>query len=812
MKIALSWLKEYIQTDLSAEEIARLLTASGLEVESLEEKEAIKGGMKGLVIGRVLTCVKHPNADKLSLTTVDVGGPEALQIVCGAPNVAAGQKVVVAVPGTTVHPVSGDPFEIKKSKIRGEVSNGMICAEDEIGLGASHAGIIVLPETAEVGMLAKDYYGLKDDVIFEIGLTPNRADAASHFGVARDLAAVIHIHHPEKKTIAQLPALQELPVINEFPVEVIVEDKEACPRYSGLVIKGVEVKESPDWLKNKLRSIGVGPINNIVDVTNYVLHELGQPLHAFDADQIKGNKVRVRKAGKEEKFVTLDHVERKLNPTDLMICNDTDPMCIAGVFGGERSGISGATRNVFLESAYFSPASIRKTSKLHGLKTDASFRYERGTDPEITVYALKRAANLILQVAGGTIASGITDSYPEAVRPFHIELGYDYLHRFSGLKIEKPVIKSILTDLGIKILSESTEGLILEVPSYKVDVTRPVDLVEEILRVYGYDSVPVPSKINASIPTSRFHDSERFQSRVAAYLSDNGFNEILSNSLTRSEYLSLSGWNEGQAVKMLNPLSNDLAVLRQSMLESGLEAVQYNRNRKNADLRLFEFGKVYHSYNETFSEEMRLSVFITGNKEEDHWKKRNVASDFYQLKAYVENVLSLCGYSGKKLKMEVRSGDECSYGLTYSSGKHVIAQVGAVQSALLKKFDILQPVFYADFRWTAMMKYASDSSVQFRELPRFHVVKRDLSMMVPKEVNFEKLMEISYKTETKLLKEVRLFDIYEGDKIEAGKKSLALSFFLLDETQTLTDKQIEKSMERLMSAFEKDAGAVIRKA
>ncbi len=811
MKISLAWIKEYLTTDLPTETISALLTASGLEVEGVETFEPVKGGMKGLVIGEVLTCVKHPNADKLSLTTVEVGESAPLQIVCGAPNVEAGQKVVVALTGTIVHPVIGDPFEIKKSKIRGEVSEGMICAEDEIGLGTSHAGIIILPADVKVGSPAKDFFGIKSDEILEIGLTPNRADAASHYGVARDLAAVIRCHYPSVNVTLSLPDVKAFKAGTDTSLQIELQNPESCPRYSGLVIKNVEVKESPDWLKERLRSIDVAPINNIVDITNFVLHELGQPLHAFDADKIKGNKVVVRNANTGEKFISLDKVERKLFPTDLMICNAEEPMCIGGVFGGAESGINSATKNVFLESAYFNPVSIRKTSKLHGLKTDASFRYERGTDPEITVYALTRAALMIQELAGGEIASPVMDVYPQTLQPVQVNLNYKYVDQFSGLVIDRAVIKSILTDLGIKILSENIEGLSLEIPLFKVDVTRPVDLVEEILRVYSYDRIPVPAKINSSLPAVETFNIEGLQNKIANYLADNGFNEMLSNSLTQLDYAKEAGWNENAAVKILNPLSADLSIMRQSMLMSGMEVIQYNRNRKQADLKLFEFGKVYTAYNESFQEKYRWSVFMTGEKQEVNWKQDNRSTDFYLLKAYVENILTLCGISGNKVKVETEVTDDFAYGMTVYYGKVLLAKAGAVHSTILRKFDGNQPVFYAEINWSNVLKHASQQPIRYKEISKFPHVKRDLSMMIPKEVTYARLKEISFRTETKLLTEVRLFDIYEGEKIESGKKSIALSFILLDETQTLTDKQIDKTMERLMQAFEKEVGAVIRR-
>ncbi len=815
MKISLNWLKTYINTDLSAAEIDTFLTASGLEVEGIEEFESVKGGLKGLIIGEVMTCVKHPNADKLSLTTVDIGFEPFLQIVCGAPNVTAGIKVIVAPVGTMVHPNSGEAFEIKKSKIRGELSEGMICAEDEIGLGQSHDGLLILPADAKIGMFVKDYFNIENDEILEIGLTPNRADAASHFGVARDLAAVVNttnvINKKTKVVAATLPDISAFKEGNDTSFSVEVEDKTACPRYSGLLIKKIKVSESPAWLKNRLRSIGVGPINNIVDITNFVLHELGQPLHAFDADQIKGKKVIVRSAKTGEKFTTLDKIDRTLNATDLLICDESSPMCIAGVFGGVNSGIKNSTTTVFLESAYFNPASIRKTSKSHGLKTDASFRYERGTDPEITLIAMKRAALLISVIAGGEVASKVIDVYDSKIHPAVFEITYRYIDSLSGEVIDRNIIKVILENLGIKILASTAEGMKLEIPTYKVDVTRPVDVVEEILRVYGYDRIPVPAKLNASVPFVRADNQEKLLNKVSNYLSSNGFNEILSNSLTKTDYLSMPGWNVDEAVKILNPLSTELSVLRQTLMMSGLEAIQYNCNRRQQDLRFYEFGKVYHMRDGQYVENYRLAIFLTGNKQEVNWKNGVALVDFYLLKTFVQQIISLSGMKENKIRLNEVPAAGCDYGISFQYGNHPLVELGSISTDTLKKFDINQEVLFAEFQWQNVLKNSAKEPIRYQEVSKFPAVKRDLSMMLPKQVLFRTLEELAYKTETKLLKDVRLFDIYEGEKIESGKKSLAISFILQDETQTLNEKQIDKTMERLMTAFEKDVGAVIRK-
>ncbi|HNP48209.1 MAG TPA: phenylalanine--tRNA ligase subunit beta [Bacteroidia bacterium] len=815
MKISYNWLKKYLPVTLPAGETAHLLTHCGLEVEGIESFQSMKGGLEGLFVGEVKTCTKHPNADKLSLTTVDTGDGTLLSIVCGAPNIAAGQKVIVAKVGATLYPVTGEPFEIKKSKIRGELSEGMICAEDEIGLGTSHAGVMVLPQDTRIGMPAAEYFKIENDQVFEIGLTPNRADAASHLGVARDLYAVL-INKSSTDTSA-VPPVTRVAVdtftidSNALPVKVEVQDPIACPRYSAITISGVQVGESPEWLKNRLRSIGVGPINNIVDITNFVLHECGQPLHAFDAAAIKGNKVVVRSAREGEKFVTLDQVERTLVLGNLMICDEEKPMCLAGVFGGIGSGISNTTTNVFLESAYFNPASIRKTSKLHGLKTDASFRFERGTDPEMTLYALKRAALLIREIAGGKISSEIIDIYPEPILPGEIVLNYNYLNRFSGEELDRNKVKKILLALGLEIVSEDAGSAVLRVPTFKVDVTRPVDVVEEILRVYGYNNIPIPKKQNVSLPAIVDFDRDKLLNKVSDYLASNGFNEILSNSLSKSRYTELAGWNAEQNVKVLNPLSQDLEILRRNMLYTGLEAIEYNRNRKHSDLRLFEFGKTYSKEDSKYKEFYHLSLFISGRKSEERWNGDTSPVSFYFLKSYVENLLRICGVGSSNLNTEVYADTFFASGLQIKTGNKVLVTFGSIKKNQLKPFDISNEVFYADFDWDALIKIAGKKSVQYVEVSKFPVVRRDLSMLIDRQVTYAQIEAIAYKTERKLLRELRLFDVYEGEKIEAGKKSYAVTFLLNDDEQTLTEKQIDKTMERLMLALEKEAGAVIRK-
>ncbi len=799
MKISYQWLKQFIQTDKTPEEISLILTGTGLEVESLEKVQAIPGGLEGLVIGYVNECSRHPNADRLKVCKVDVGFEEDLQIVCGANNVAAGQKVIVATVNTTVYPTTGEPFKITKSKIRGEVSEGMICAEDEIGLGSDHDGILVLAAGAQIGSKAKDYFKLEDDYLFEIGLTPNRADAASHLGVARDLAAYL-------KTTVSMPDISGFKPDNEdLNIPVSVEDEQACMRYSSVTISGVTIKESPEWLKDKLNIIGIRPVNNVVDVTNYVLHELGQPLHAFDADAITGGKVIVEKCAEGMPFTTLDDVERKLSADDLMICNTKEPMCIAGVFGGTTSGVKAGTTKIFLESAWFNAVSVRKTSRRFGLKTDASFRFERGTDPEMTVIALKRAALLIKEVAGGFISSAVSDFYPAPVSPFHVNISYAHVDRLIGKSIPHGEIKSILTGLGITVSQETEQGLMLEVPAYKVDVTREVDIIEEILRIHGYNNVEIPAQIRASLNYGTKPDKEVVQNQVADMLTANGFVEILSNSLTKLAYSS----DPAKAVKILNPLSSDLDVMRQSLLFSGLEAISYNQNRRNANLKLYEFGKTYNLDGDGFKENQRLAIFITGANSPENWNAKTVNAGFYNLKAAVDAIISRLNVKGF-LSVDTEN-ENLSLGITYRKGEKNIVDFGLVSKAALKKPDISGEVFYADFDWDAIIKAIQNNRIAYKEISKYPSVRRDLSLLLNKEVSFNQLKQIAQKTEKGLLKEVNVFDVYEGDKLPEGKKSYALSFVLQDEEKTLTDKQIDGIMQKLILNFEKEVGAEVRK-
>ncbi len=809
MRISINWLQDFIDLKQTPQEIASLLTDCGLEVEGIEEWESIKGGLNGLVIGKVMECIKHPNADKLSLCKVDAGTGELLQIVCGAPNVAANQKVIVALVGTKLFPSTGEPFEIKKSKIRGEESNGMLCAEDEIGMGVSHAGLLILPDKLKIGSSVADYFKVTRDVIFEIGLTPNRADAASHLGVARDLKALLSKERIIELRMPSTDAFQKL--ANTNPIAVEVKDINACPRYSGVCINNVQVKESPEWLQHRLKAIGLRPINNIVDATNYVMMELGQPLHAFDADKIAGNKIIVQQLPAETVFKTLDEVERKLNGTELMICDEKKGLCIAGVFGGIESGVSSSTQNIFLESACFNPVSVRKTSKLHGLKTDSSFRFERGTDSEITVKALKRAALLICELSGGKIASAITDIYPQPLQAFKVRLHVEYLNRLIGAVILLADVKRILQSLSIVIENETAEYLDLSVPRFKVDVTREADVVEEILRIYGYNNIALPLKMNSSLPVFTIESDLAWQQKLSTYLSAQGFNEILNNSLTKSSFRDLLADENKKPVELLNPLSTDLNVMREQMLFSGLEAIAYNQNRKQSNVRFYEFGKTYFSYDKGFSETARLALWLSGERFEENWQQLNSKYDVYYLKAIIDNLFSLGAMDMKNLKVEETQNELYSQALKYSIGKKELAIIGVVNKTITKKFDIQSTVFYADINREHLRPLLNSVSQKVKEVSRFPEVKRDLSMLLDRKVKYEEVEKIAFDTEQKILKEVRLFDVYEGEKIDKEKKSYAMSFILLDEQKTLEEKQIENIMQKLMSNFEQKLGAVIRK-
>jgi len=799
MRISYNWLKDFLKIDKSPEELSEILTNIGLEVESLEEVEDIPGGLEGLVVAEVLSCEQHPNADRLRITTVNTGNGHPLQVVCGAPNVAKGQKVILAGVGTTVFPLDGEPFKIKESKIRGELSEGMICAEDEIGLGKSHEGILVLPSDAEVGILAKEYFNLQSDSIFEIGLTPNRSDAASHLGVARDIAAFLRkdFKMPDVSVVGFEDSQNE--------IKVSIEDSTACPRYSSLTIKGITVKESPEWLRSRLLSIGVRPINNIVDITNYVLHELGQPLHAFDADQIAGKQIIVKTLQDGTSFITLDEVDRKLSPNDLMICDAEKALCIAGVFGGLSSGIRESTTSVFLESAYFNAVSVRKTSKYHGLKTDASFRFERGTDPDITVFALQRATKLILELAGGEVIGGVSDIYPNPVKPIGISVAYRNVQRLIGKDISKEEIKAIIESLKLRILGDDGEVLELEVPPYRVDVTREVDIVEEVLRLYGYNNIEINQQIKASLNTSPKPDRELIENQISDLLIGNGFHEILNNSLTKIAYAD----KPDEAVRIMNPLSSDLDIMRQSLLYSGLEVIAYNQKRKVPDLKLFEFGKVYYKSPKGYDENKRLGVFLTGGMNREQWNNINEKASFFDLKGIVDGILGRLNI--KKFQTKDVIMNAFSYGLTYTRGEQVFVNFGVIDKKILKMMDVHGEILYADFNWDMILKSITNNKIVYKEVSKFPSIRRDLAILVDENVSFSSLKAIAEKTERKILREVNVFDVYQGDKLPEGKKSYALSFIFQDEEKTLTDKQIDLLIQKFILNFEKELNAEIRK-
>jgi len=816
MNISYRWLKEYINLDYTADEVSAFLTQIGLEVGSMEEVETIKGGLRGLVIGEVLTCEQHPDSDHLSKTTVNVGNGEVLPIVCGAPNVAAGQKVVVATVGTTLY--DGDAeFKIKKSKIRGEVSEGMICAEDEIGLGASHDGIMVLDPLAVPGTPTSEYFKIESDFVLEVDLTANRIDAASHIGVARDLAAYINQKHPISY---QRPSVEAFKVDNHslsIPVEVL--NFAACPRYSGVTVSNVTVKESPEWLKNKLKLIGLKPINNIVDVTNFVLFETGQPLHAFDAAEIKGGKVVVRTAEAGSKFVTLDGVEREMHPDDLMICNESAAMCIAGVFGGLHSGVKDSTTSVFLESAWFDAVYIRKTARRHTLSTDASFRFERGTDPNGTIYALKRAALLIKEVAGGEISSEIVDVYPSPVEGFKVDLSYANVKRLIGVDLGKEMIKQILGALEIRIENERETGLSLLVPPYHVDVTRECDVIEDILRIYGYNNIELPTQVNASLQYSVKPNPTKLRNLIAEMLTAQGFNEIWSNSLTKTSYYENNlALPIESTVKLFNPLSNDLGSMRQTLLYGGLESIAHNANRKNPDLRLYEFGNCYFfngsSLKENpvrnYREEEHLGVFISGDKEAANWSVPANKTSFFLLKSYAENILKRLGFSVLNLKSEGFSNELISEGVQYFINGKKLVEFGVVSGKTLKTFGIENPVYFADFSMDVVFVELKNNKVVFAELPKYPEVRRDLALLLDKTVQFNQLRDLAFRSERKLLQSVDLFDVYEGKGVPEGKKSYAVSYILRNDEMTLNDKQIEKIMQKLVSTYERELGAQLR--
>ena len=808
MKISYNWLKQFLQIDWEASKTGELLTDLGLEVEGIETRESIKGSLKGIVVGKVLTCIQHPNADRLKITTVDLGADAPVQIVCGAPNVSAGQKVPVAIIGTTLYDDKGVGFKIKKGKIRGEESYGMICAEDELGLGLGHDGIMVLDEALKVGASAAEVFDIEIDEIFEIGLTPNRSDAMSHFGVARDLRAGLMQQDINLELIS--------PSVSDFHVDertlrfdVEVDDKDQAPRYCGISITDVTVKDSPEWIQNRLKAIGLTPKNNIVDITNYVLHELGQPLHAFDAQQVKGNKILVKTLKEGTSFTTLDGVKRSLSSEDIMICDaNSDPLCIAGVFGGSKSGVTEHTNSIFLESAYFNSIAVRKTAKRHALNTDASFRFERGIDITLTKYALKRAALLIEEYAGGKMGSDISDFYPEKIEDYQVFLSYENAYRLIGQEIPKETIKKILASLEIKINSETEGGLGLTIPSYRTDVQREADIIEEILRVYGYNNIEFSHKLNTSISFDSNKET-KIENIIANQLTALGFNETMANSLTKPEYVALSNnITEEANVEMLNPLSNDLKVLRQSLLFSGLESVSYNINRKNNSLKFYEFGKTYHKYNEKYQEDKHLTLFITGNRTTDNWNTTSKVSDFFYLKGIITNILGRLGI--ENLKTTPAKQDVFSEGITLSLGKMKLVEFGVLKKGLIKEFGIKQEVLFADFNWDTILKITGNKSIKVTGLPKFPAVKRDLALLLDVKTEFKEIYNLAFQSEKNLLKEVDLFDVYQGDNLPQGKKSYAVSFLIQDETKTLADKQIEKIMQKLQQTFEKNLDAILR--
>lgn len=834
MNISYKWLKRYIDLQDDAQTVAKILTSIGLEVGTVETVETIRGGLKGLVVGEVLTCEPHPNSDHLHITKVNIGEGEPLPIVCGAPNVAAGQKVIVATVGTVLY--DGDEsFTIKKGKLRGEDSWGMICAEDEIGVGTDHAGIIVLPADTPVGMPAAEFYHVENDAVIEVDITPNRSDACSHFGVARDLYAYYKAHNNPTSALPSREGVQlTKPSVEEFkeedqtsPISVFVDAPDAAPRYSGLYIKGVEVKESPEWLKNSLLAIGLRPINNVVDVTNFVLHEMGQALHAFDADKIKGNEIHVRYAKQGEKFVTLDGVEREMDVRDLMIANKEEAMCIAGVFGGLESGVTENTKNIFLESAYFDPVTIRKTSRRHQLQTDASFRYERGCDPCNTLYVLKRAALLIKEVANAEQVGLILDNSAsqELLRPWSVTIDINRVNSLIGKAIGEDTIETILKALEINIVAKLGDSWQLEVPRYRVDVQRECDVVEDILRIYGYDNVEFPEKLNTSLAYGVKPDPEKLRRRIAEQLTAQGFNEILNNSLTKvSYYEPLTQLTLDTCVKIMNPLSQDLGVMRQTLLFGGLESIARNANRKNSDLKFYEFGNCYHykanpaarEHNPEnslveYSEEPHMALWITGNKAAQTWVRKEEKTTFYQLRAYVNNILVRLGVDLSKTTVERLENELFSDGLVLkaTNGK-ALGFIGIVNRKQLKAFDIEQEVFYADLDWNQLLKQNKQYKAVINDLPKYPEVKRDFALLVDKSVEFADLARAAFATEKKLLKNVYLFDVYEGKNLEAGKKSYALSFILQDAENTLKDTQIENIMNRMKATFEEKFHATLR--
>lgn len=808
MKISYNWLKEYIDIDLNPESLAEMLTDTGLEVEGVEEIETIKGGLKGVIIGEVLSCEQHPNADRLKKVTVTIGGEQILPIVCGAPNIATGQKVAVATVGTIIYSEEGD-FKIKKSKIRGEVSEGMICAEDELNLGQSHDGIMVLDTAALVGMPAAEYFKIESDHVFEIGLTPNRTDAMSHYGVARDVRAAL-LRRGEKNVELNLPSIVSFTVNSkDHPVGIHVENKEACPRYAGVSLKNVKVEPSPDWIQNRLRAIGIGPINNVVDITNYVLHETGHPMHAFDLDKVSGGQIVVQTLEAGTKFTTLDDKERSLDANDLMICDgDGNGLCIAGVLGGKDSGVSATTTNVFLESAYFHPVWVRKTAKRHGLNTDASFRYERGVDPEMTLYALQRAAIMIRDIAGGEIAMDVKDLYPKTIQHKEVNINLDRINALIGQEIEAVMVRSILHSLDIKIKSESGRELLLSVPPYRADVTREADIVEEVLRIYGFNAIDMGQKMSISVAQTDPKSEMRYREKTSSALSARGFSEIMNNSLTKPTYFEDHGYRAEHSVAMLNPLSQDLAVMRQSLLFGGLETIARNANRQRPNLSLYEFGSTYSLGEEKYSEALRLGLWKTGNQLEESWKQSAEKTDFFYLKSEIETILHRLGFSNWE-ESEIEH-DIFDYAFGISINKKLVASIGKVSSKVAKALEVKQDVFYADLDWEYLAKKAKKTKITYVELPKYPEVRRDLALLLNKEVAYTDLKNAALKSERKILRRVNLFDVYEGKNLASDKKSYALSFTLRDDDKTLNDEQVDKVMSKILGSFKHQFEAELR--
>ncbi len=804
MKISYNWLKDYLDFDLSPVRVGELLTDTGLEVEGIEEFDQVKGGLKGLVIGVVVSCEQHTNADRLKVTEINIGTDTNLPIVCGAPNVAKGQKVIVATVGAKLYPTEGEEFEIKKSKIRGEVSEGMICAEDEIGLGKGHDGIMVLKEDAQVGMPAAEYFDLSSDYTIEIGLTPNRADGMSHYGVARDLAAALqHKNIPcGKLNFPELTSFKE----GKTKLNIEVKDNEACPRYVGVKISNLKISDSPEWLQNRLKAIGLSTINNVVDVTNYVMHELGQPLHAFDTAKIKGDKVLVQELSNGTIFETLDGVERELSDKDLMICNESEGMCIAGVFGGSKSGVTETTTEIFLESAYFNPVSVRKTAKRHALNTDASFRFERGIDPDITVIAAKRAALLIQELAGGDVSSELLDLYPSKIEGTKIQLDYKYCDSLIGSKIERDTIQSILESLEISVLNRNEDGMELNVPAYRNDVLRPADIVEEILRIYGYNAIPFPERMGISISPTPTVNVEVLRRKLYDHLTSTGYSEMIHNSLTSKDFYG----EDSDVIKILNPLSNDLSVLRANMLFQGLETIAYNQNRGQSDLKVFEFGKTYHQYSDKREEKEWLVAYLTGKQTIASWTGKSADAEFFELKGIAENLLLKIGVSPMAFKSKPTKKEALSYGLDLFSGKLNLGSLGMVNKKNCSDFGVKQSVFYLELSWENIVKVLSAKKIKYKSVPKFPGTRRDLALVVDQKVDFQDIRNVALQTERNLLKEVSIFDVYQGKGLEPGTKSCALGFEFLDPNQTLTDKVVDKSIKKIYEQLQKQVGAQLR--